>query len=70
MSRIIETANSTYELDVDAKRVRRVKGVNQPTGNFGKDGMWHELEQWQELKSGMIFLFKDGGITYTSPVKE
>lgn len=38
---IIKTHFSTYEIDLEASRVRRVFGENEPTPCFGADGDWH-----------------------------
>lgn len=35
-----KTRNSTYEMNPDAKKIRRVAGVNPPTNRQGADGVW------------------------------
>ena len=42
MSKIIsfKTQNSSYELDMSLRRIRRLSGLYDPTQRQGKDGDW------------------------------
>lgn len=37
-------SGSTYEVDYDGKRVRRMSGTKEPTERQGKDGEWKVYE--------------------------
>lgn len=69
MTTRIETENSTYEIDWDGKRVRRVTGVNEPTTNFGADNVWRELTDVQAYYGRVMFVFPDGKATITSEIR-
>lgn len=36
---------SLYEVDPDAKRIRRITGVDAPTARQGPDGEWRDYER-------------------------
>lgn len=59
----IVTENSTYELRTaqnGEQSVRRVSGVNPPTGNFEADGKWHRLGAVEPYFDGLLFIFRAG----------
>lgn len=61
------TENSVYEIDYEGKRARRVKGKNDPTDSFIRDGRWREYEEVTDtLWGGKSFLWPDGIVTYTT----
>lgn len=66
------TINSTYEIDHDNKRVRRLTGVNPPTEAFGQDGVWRDFEMVSDTHwGGRIFFWTNGRCTVTSmPAEE
>ena len=43
---------SIYEVDEDAKKMRRVSGKHEPTYNQREDGEWREYEEISEIKIG------------------
>lgn len=78
-TRIIETEFSTYEVDTVNKRIRRLKGVNQPTERQGEDMVWKTyarmnkqltgsyLIEWEGITQGPMGSLV-GPMTLTSPV--
>jgi hypothetical protein len=42
MSQTITTQNSTYEVDWDPGRIRRLAGSSDPTPYQGTDGLWQD----------------------------
>lgn len=42
MSERITTLNSTYEVDWDSNRIRRLAGKSEPTANQSADGEWQQ----------------------------
>lgn len=67
MTRTLKTQNSTYEIDEDAKRIRRLQGVNEPTQYFGEDGVWQEYDELVSLwHGGVVVHWPHGGSTITS----
>lgn len=48
------TANSVYEVDYGAKRVRRIVGMNEPTPRQGDDGAWKEFVSCQDSGNGLL----------------
>lgn len=58
MSERITTLNSTYEVDWDNNRIRRLTGVNEPTPNQSADG------EWQQARSLHVTDFGGGQIVY------
>lgn len=51
------TRNSSYEVDVANKRVRRLCGVNDPTPSQGKDGEWRAYESCHNIEVGYSATF-------------
>jgi hypothetical protein len=45
MLRITTVTGSTYEIDTDSKRMRRVSGDHAPTANQRADGAWRTYEE-------------------------
>lgn len=67
----ITTRNSTYEVDRENKRVRRVAGVNAPTAYQGEDGEWQSFYRLDTGPHGtVIFLWDRERWTQTSTVLE
>jgi hypothetical protein len=65
---IVKTLNSTYEVEQDPCRVRRLGGDNDPTDRQGEDGEWMDAESVFFVSGGMLIHW--GGIrcTLTSEV--
>lgn len=42
---IFKTENSTYEVDHELKKIRRLYGVDDPTNRQGKDAEWREFNK-------------------------
>jgi hypothetical protein len=49
---IFKTKNSTYEIDQDGKRFRRLTGVNPPLGIMQPDGVWQPYIEIVHLAVG------------------
>ena len=70
------TANSLYELDLDASRIRRVLGQEPPTSRQGDDGQWRRFEGISQVRVGdrMLIVWSREGekarSTLTSTVVE
>lgn len=64
----IITLNSVYEIDREAKRVRRVSGDNPPTRHFDPDGEWKSYMTTSEFAGGIWFIWPDGHGTLTSRI--
>lgn len=54
---IFKTQNSTYEIDHDSKRVRRLTGAALPTARQGQDGEWKPFVEAVGLELGQQALF-------------
>jgi len=77
---IIRTRGSTYELDADNKRIRRLYGKAAPTDRQSADGDWSNYEEVSTPKLGVGLLIvwsyelvgeeKKAVSTYTSDVVE
>jgi hypothetical protein len=67
---IFKTLNSTYEIDDDAPRVRRLAGVNETL--IGPDGEWREFVEAFTPGEGARanFYLTDGLVLSTSMVTE
>lgn len=66
----ITTRNSTYEVDEDSKRVRRVKGTGSIPTILGGDGEWAEYDSfWPGPWDGLTFVNKAGKGFVTSTVQ-
>lgn len=48
----LHTANSTYEVDESAKRIRRLAGQHPPTQRFQADGEWRDYERLGVHRAG------------------
>lgn len=71
---IFKTANSTYEIDNENKKVRRLYGLTEATERQGQDGDWKSFADISEITLGrsvLVVWALDGSIpaTVTSPVK-
>jgi len=49
---IFKTENSTYEVDEDAKKIRRLYGAGDPTNRQGKDAEWREFSKISSVTIG------------------
>lgn len=71
--RTVTTLNSTYEVDHDNVRFRRVEGSFAPIGNVARDGLWHQVASIQRLDFlggyAYLFVWADGRSTRTSLVQ-
>jgi hypothetical protein len=82
---IFKTASgSAYELDAEAKRIRRVEGAVSATRRQGQDGSWREYREVSVVMPGygVVIVWPDGvpllpgspehavPATVTSPVTE
>jgi len=68
---IFTTENSTYEIDHDQRRIRRLHGAYEPTRHFGEDSVWCYYESISSVIRGMrvcIEWDQDGNTTTTSRV--
>jgi hypothetical protein len=64
---IVETLNSTYEIDHEHRRVRRMNGKNFPV--LLVDGEWKYYDTHDETWYGSrFFTFPDGRVMHTSAV--
>jgi hypothetical protein len=65
----IETVNSTYHVDTEAKRVRRSEPHPVATHRLA-DGEWHDYIEYHPSFAGtLLFWFGEGEYTRTSTVK-
>jgi hypothetical protein len=68
------TWNSFYQVDHDAKKIRRLMGTNAPTIRQGEDGVWQDYEHLSTGINGELVIkwgTNDDGsarCTITSPV--
>jgi hypothetical protein len=73
---IFTTDNSTYEIDRQNKRIRRLEGLNKPTPRQGTDGVWKEYAGITRIVIGeqvlIIWQFTENGMkgTYTGLVQQ
>lgn len=73
---IVRTANSTYEIDAEGKRVRRLHGKYAATERQSADGEWKSFVIMSDPQVGQSVLFgwsqdeETGTLksTYTSPI--
>ena len=56
-------SGSTYEVDVENKRVRRLAGTNPATSRQGKDGDWRDFIAATPISVGLPVLFIWSGNT-------
>lgn len=73
--RRFRTENSTYEMDTEARLIRRIIGVNPPTPRQGPDGYWRPYRAVSPLYVGyrVFITYADMAVgkgTITSPVVE
>lgn len=65
---IVETLNSTYEIDHEHRRVRRMNGKNSIV-TLKEDGEWKYYDTHNEVWGGSrLFVFPDGRLMCTSAV--
>lgn len=68
---VYKTLNSTYEVDAEAKQIRRTAGVNPPTQHQGSDGVWSSYESLtQNPHGGLSIVWDSERVTWTSPIVE
>ena len=69
---IVLTQNSTYEIDPERQRIRRLEGRNQPTPRQGADGEWKHYAAISPIMVGLpvriLWTVTEG--TRLSPVQE
>lgn len=74
-NKFVQTMNSVYEVDRDAKRIRRLTSNHQPTDRQSPDGEWDEFEDLKGFQEGqtMMIVWEYTGsqakATRTSPVQ-
>lgn len=70
MTTTFRTQNSTYEVDYDNKKIRRISGVNPPTAHFAPDGEWKDYSLILPHGSRLMIFWGDGDFnaTMTSPL--
>lgn len=61
MTTLYHTANSVYEVDEEARRVRRVYGDNPPTDRFAPEGEWKTFQSVSEAAGGLVFTWPSDG---------
>lgn len=69
---LLRTLNSTYELDIPLRRVRRLEGDRAPTARQGADGEWKTFLRLFVTATDRVFFDWSGRGhgTLTSPVRE
>lgn len=65
---IFKTLNSTYEMDDNAPRVRRVEGTSPEL--IGPDGEWREFVEAIAFGGSVVFYLTDGTVLHTSTVTD
>lgn len=64
---VARTRYSTYEIDVEGLRVRRLSGVNDPTERQGPDGEWKPVVAITRVAGRFLFHWdEEGRSTITS----
>lgn len=53
---IFYTENSVYEVDLQGKRVRRLRGIGDPMPRLGKDGEWRPYASISPILKGLPVL--------------
>lgn len=66
--RRFETLNSVYEVDELERRIRRLRGKNEPTERFTPDGEWKTFAALRPYFDGRVVIWPDGGYTFLSKV--
>lgn len=59
MSAIVHTTFSTYEVDTENKRVRRIVGQNPPTNAIAEDGVWRDYISVNYLYNSLFIQWVD-----------
>lgn len=67
---LVNTTNSTYEIDYQNQRIRRLSGVNEPTAHFSPDGEWKDFTEIASWGSKLCVYWPDGQITLTTIVTD
>jgi hypothetical protein len=52
------TRNSIYEVDEDARRIRRICGANPPAGGMPADGVWRFYSWNSPLRAGVCVVIQ------------
>lgn len=70
---IFHTRNSTYEVDLDKKQIRRLRGQDDPTPRQGLDGVWKEFQRITGIEVGtrVLIVWSEEGVipaSLTSPI--
>jgi|GEM_PF-4829879 hypothetical protein len=70
MTHTITTQNSTYEVDWDPCRIRRLTGTADPTPHQGPDGEWQDASLTLTPANQLYIEWADrpGLATVTSPI--
>lgn len=70
MTRFRTSSGSEYELDEEAKQIRRLSGVKQPTERQGPDNVWRDYEaiHGPELEFPVLIRWEGIKCTLTSDV--
>lgn len=55
------TRNSVYEVDEEAKRVRRLEGGGPGGARFGEDGVWRDYDTIIHTEMGSLLIYWPGG---------
>lgn len=67
-----QTKNSHYEVDIDGKKIRRLRGLHDPFPMGVPDGEWRSFIEISEIclrQSVLVVWNEEGSITRTSPVQ-
>ena len=71
---IFHTEYSTYEIDLEGRRCRRLDSTHEPTPNQGEDGTWREYEHITpivpEVGTALFIAWGEGRHTMTSLITE
>ena len=67
---IFRTQNSTYEIDTEGKRIRRLYGANDPEPRQGQDGEWKAYEEVTDIEPGIpvIVVWRRDGLLARSTI--
>lgn len=70
---IFHTESSTYEIDTERNRIRRLSGRADPTSGQGQDGVWKDFKSTTDVVQGaqVLIVWTDGSKpTLTSRVRK
>jgi hypothetical protein len=67
MSVIVHTIFSTYEVDTESKRIRRIRGDNPPTDAVAEDGAWGEYTNINWLYNSLFIQWVDANPATGNP---